>query len=259
LRVSSVGLVLALAAGPAAAAESEVAPDRPSVSNSAETVPLGAVQIETGIGYQVSSVAGSATERRTGWAVTLRAGLSDRLEARIESEPFVYLRADREDTGPGDVTLGLKYRFLDAAEGQWWPALGVQPFVKLPAASEPIGSGRPDFGAVALASLSLPWDLSLDVNAGVTLVGQARPSGYIVQAVASAALGRRLNERLSVYGEVFFASRGERGGRDAVGVDAGLSFFVTPRVALDGAVETVLRGSGPDYGVRAGLSVRFGR
>lgn len=234
-----------------------VTPDRPSVSNSTETVPLGALQLETGLAHEATSAAGSPVERRTAWAVTLRAGLADGLEARLESEPLVHLRSDRDETGPGDVTLGLKYRFLDASDGGW-PSLAVLPFVKLPTARVPLGSGRADFGIVLLASQALPAGFNLDVNAGAIAVGQGRPSGYLVQAVTSAALGYQLTESLSLYGETFWSSRGERGGRDALGVDAGFVYLLTPRVALDAAVETTLRGAGPDYGVKVGFSIRFG-
>ena len=257
-RAALLGLAVLLRAWSTASGESTVTPDRPDVTNSTETVPLGSIQVETGVGYEASSSAGSGVERRAAWVVTLRAGLSDRLEVRLESEPLVHLRASQEDTGSGDVCVGLKYRFLDSAEGRWWPALAVQPFMKLPTAGVPIGSGRPDYGVLALASVALPGELDLDVNAGVVVVGQRRPSGYLMQALASASLARRLTERLSLYGEVFFTSRGERAGRDAVGVDAGVIYLVTPRVALDAAVETRVYGPGPDYGVRGGISVRFG-
>jgi hypothetical protein len=93
----------------------------------------------------------------------------------------------------------------------------------------------------------------------VAAVGQRHPSGYLVQALASAALSRRLGDRFSVFGEIFFASPAERRSRDAVGADAGAIYLITNRLALDAAVETTLIGSGPDHTVRIGLSVRFGR
>jgi len=55
------------------------------------------------------------------------------------------------------------------------------------------------------------------------------------------------------------SSPAERGAHESVGFDAGVQFFVTPRLALDAAGQTSLAGPGPDYAFRAGLSVRFGR
>jgi hypothetical protein len=251
--------VLLVAAGPVAAAE--IDPDRPDVTNSARTVPRGAVQIETGLEYARTSLGGGEAERRFAVQAALRVGLTDRLEIGVAGEPLVRLRGADEDTGHGDLTLGVKYRFLDSIKGNAWrPDLGIEPFVKLPIAEAPIGSERPDFGAQLLASFELPWDLGLDVNAGLAAVGQTRPRGYRLQALASASLQRDLiPERLEVFAEIFFASREQRSERDRLSADVGLIYRLTPTLALDAAVETSLLGSGPDYAVRAGVSVRFGR
>jgi Putative MetA-pathway of phenol degradation len=111
---------------------SKVAPDRPTVSNSTETVPVSAVQIEMGLEYARSSVADGPDERRLAAQATLRTGLTDRLEVRLEGEPLVRFQQEQDDTGIGDLDLGLKYRFFVPPEGQWWPSLGVQPFIKVP-------------------------------------------------------------------------------------------------------------------------------
>ncbi len=255
----ALGLLLASGGLASARAESEVTPDRPGVTDDTRTVPLGAFQIEAGLEYARTNVAASPAERRLAVQTALRIGLADRLEVRLEGEPLVRLRGAEEDTGPGDLTLGLKYRFLDAPEEQWWPSLGVEPFVKLPIADAPIGSGRPDFGFRALASLDLPWQLSLDVNAGLVAVGQVRPNGYLLQALTSASLDSAITGRLSGFVELVFASRGERDGRDSLGLNVGLVYLLTRRLALDFAGGTGLIGRGPEYVFRAGGSARFGR
>lgn len=238
---------------------SEVVPDRPDVANSTQTVPFGAFQVEAGLGYARTRIAASPAERRLSVQATLRAGVTDRLEIRLEGEPLVRLRGAEADTDHGDLALGLKYRFLDSEEGRWWPSLGAQPFVKLPIADAPIGSERPDFGFLALASLELPRQFSLDVNAGLAVVGQTRPNGYLLQALVAASLGRQITERLSSFVELFFASRAKRDGRDILGVGTGLTYLLTRRIALDAGVETSLTGRGPDYAFQAGVCARFGR
>jgi hypothetical protein len=240
-----------------APAEDQIEPDRPDVSDDVRTIAPGAVQLETGLEYARERAAASETARRLALEASLRVGLGERLELRLEGEPLVHLRGPDDDTGHGDVTLALKHRFRDASEASPWPALGLLPFVKLPLADEPLGSERADFGLGFLANLDLPWSLSLDANAGAAVLGQKRPEGHLVQALVSAALSRSLGERLSAYGELFFASREERDGRDRLGLDAGLVFLVTARLAVDAAVETTLDGAGPDYALRAGLSVLF--
>jgi hypothetical protein len=64
---------------------------------------------------------------------------------------------------------------------------------------------------------------------------------------------------VTAFGEIFYASRDERDGRDQVGLDAGVSWKIHPTFAVDVAIGTSLVGQLPDVFVRAGGSVRFGR
>ena len=257
--LGAVGAALVITASVAAAAESErIQTDRPNIATSTNTVQPGAVQIESGVEYSRTSIGGSPADRQFTVDVTLRTGVTDRLEIRLEAEPLVVTRGQQGDTGYGDLALEAKYRFFDGREDPWWPSLGVLPFVKFPIAHAPHGTNVPDFGLIGLASFTLPWRLSLDANLGVGGLAQ-RPGGYLVQGVAAAALARDIGERWSTFAEVFFASAAERGAHDSVGFDAGVEFFLTPWVALDAAGQTSLAGPGPDYAFRAGLSIRFGR
>jgi len=81
----------------------------------------------------------------------------------------------------------------------------------------------------------------------------------LLQALASAAVSRKVGERLSPYVEAFFASQEERDERETLGLDAGVIYFLTRRLALDAAVGTTLTDQGPDYVLRAGFSVLLGR
>ena len=242
-----------------AGADGEISPDRASLTSNTRTVRPGVIQIETGVEYSESRLGGGESDRRFAVQLTLRTGLTNALEARLEGEPFVQLRGESDDTGPGDITLRLKYRFLDAVEGEGWPSLGLQPSVKLPVAGAPIGTGRPDFALLALASVGLPARFELDVNAGLAAVGQSRPNGYLLQALTSASLSWEILQGASAFMELAFASRNERDKRDTVDVKTGIVYLLTKDVALDFAGGTSLAGQGPDYTVTAGVSVRLGR
>ncbi len=139
-----------------AAAAQDINPDRPDLTTSAEVVPAGALQIETGLEYERARVGGGPTERRLSGQGVLRLGLTSALEISLEGEPFVWLRATEDDHGSGDYTLGFKYRFHAPSPDHAGPALAIKPFVKVPAAREPIGSERTDFGALLLMTLGLP-------------------------------------------------------------------------------------------------------
>ena len=168
---------------PLAAHAQDINPDRPDLTSSAELVPAGSVQIETGIEYERARVGGGPTQQQLSTQAVLRAGLSSVLEVSLEGEPFVWQRADRDASGSGDYTLGLKYRLHTPPEAGGGPLLSVKPFVKLPVARAPIGSERLDVGALLLLTIGLPWGLSLDANAGAAAIGQ-RTSATTARASA---------------------------------------------------------------------------
>ena len=95
------------------------------------------------------------------------------------------------------------------------------------------------------------------MNAGLVVVGQ--PHGYLLQGLASAPVSRAFWGRLSPFLEVFFASRDEREGHNTVGLDTGLVYLLTRRVAIDVAAETTLNRHRLDYALRSGLSLLLGR
>ena len=251
--------ILALGACVAAAEEDLIPTDRPSLSTSTVTVPPGALQIESGVEYTRSRLSHGQNEQQFLVDVLLRAGITSRLEARLDMNPLVWLKDADTNIGFGDLTLSVKYRFFDSPEGSRWPSLGVLPFVKLPTARSPIGSERVDFGCTALATFDLPWQLSLDANVGLAGLGQSQGAAFLLQETVSASLNRQISARWAMYGELFYASPSERGSRDVVGFDTGVQFLVLPRVVLDMAAQVARGTPGPDFAIRAGLSVRFGR
>lgn len=259
-RLAAACLLVAGTAGAAPAADRElVDPDRPDISSSATIAPPGAVQLESGMFYAKTRTAGEPTEHRLSLEAVLRLGVIERLEVRLEMEPIVRFRGTEDLTDVGNFGLSAKWRFFDAPDGSAWPALALNPFVKLPTAPEPIDSGKTDFGLRLIASFQLPASFNLDANAGLAAIGQSLPDGYLPQAQVSASLSRQLVRNLGVFAEVVYGSRDERGGRDMVGVDGGVTWRILPSVALDAAVGTSLYGSLPDVFVRAGGSIRFGR
>jgi outer membrane putative beta-barrel porin/alpha-amylase len=268
-----VGLLLLVAPGPAAAQQQfmesrgegqqaqsvgPIEPDRPDAASSAKTVAPGAFQIETGIAYSSQRFAAAATERRLSQELTLRLGLTDRLEVRLEGEPVVNLRGAEDTTNVGDFRLGLKYRFLDSHEGAWWPALAVQPFVKIASAPDPIGSERTDFGAVAIATFDLPANFTLDVNGGITAVGQRHSNGFLPQGAAAGSLSKTVFGDLTAFVELFGATRTTGDSQYGLGAGAGVIYLIRPWLAVDLAVQTSLAGQLPDYTIRSGFSIRFG-
>jgi hypothetical protein len=250
-----VALLLVIPSVPRALA-AEIEPDRPELTESARLVPRGAVQLETGVAFSSERQGGLATETTFEAEADLRIGVARHVELNLGWSPLVRVRGAEDDTGVGDVTLGVRYRFVEGFEDVPWPPhLAVKVFAKLPAADEPRGTGRPDFGALLLASFELPEEFELEVNVGGAAVGQARPNGYLGQAIATASLSRELTSSLLGFLELLFNSREARGAREQLAVNVGLVYRLTPTLAVDAGVQTSLVGQGPDYVVRTGLSV----
>jgi len=250
LAISTVGRALA----------GSIEPDRPELTESARLVPRGSLQLETGVAFSGERRAATSTEHRFDTEADLRIGVTRQIEVDLEGEPFVRVRGPQDDTGFGDITLGVRYRFVEAFEDALWPpSLAVKPFVKFPVASKPIGSGRLDAGVLLLGSFTLPWEFEIEVNLGGAAIGQTRPNGYLGQAIATASLSRDLTPALNGFFEVLWSSREERGDTAHFAINTGVVYRVTPRLAVDAGVQTSLVGRGPDYIVRAGLSVRFRR
>ena len=233
----------------------EIEPDRPELTESAKLVPRGAVQLESGLAFSRERRAGLTAEKTFAAEADLRIGVARDVELDLGWEPLVRVRGPEDDTGIGDVTLGLRYRFVRGIEDELWPPhLALKVFAKLPAANEPIGTGRPDFGVLFLASLELPQEFELEVNVGAAAIGQRR-GGYLAQAIVTASLSRELAPSLLGFLELLFGSRDERDGRDQLAVNVGLVYRLTHMMAVDAGVQTSLVGQGPDYVVRTGLSV----
>ena len=235
-----------------------ISPDRASASVSTSTVGRSVVQLETGVEYSYERIGGSPTQRQFSVQAAVRVGLTDRLELGVDGEPLVSLRGSDDVVNIGTLELDGKYRFFDGRPDSWLPSLGLRPFLKLPVAREPIDSGKTDFGLLVLASFVLPAGFSLDANAGMAGVGQSS-GGYLPQAQAALGLSRDVAETVALFTDLFYASRTDRDQRYGLGLDAGVLWRLTRNVALDASVVTSLAGQGPDWALRAGVSVRFGR
>jgi hypothetical protein len=262
MRTAALAAALLLLSVGAAAQDKDdvepIQPDRSGASTSTNIVGAGAVQIETGFSYGHERLGGRPTQTRFGLETAVRIGLTDDLEVGVLAEPFVRLRGDVDDTGHGDFTLLAKWRFFKPAEGSPWPQLALLPSVTLPVTEEPFGSGKTDFGALLLASFDLPWQVGLDLNAGMYALGQRQPSGYLLQAFVGAGLSKDIGA-FTLFTDFVYTSRETRDERDTVILDGGVIYRPTRSVALDASVVTSLAGQSPDWTVRAGVSVRFGK
>ena len=133
-------------------------------------------------------------------------------------------------TGPGDVELGAKYRFVDPGPDDWWPQVGVFPLIELPTgnAREGLGSGR--------MREFLPVWIQKDIGAWATYGG----GGYWINPgpgnqnywFVGWLLQRQVTENLALGGELFHQTADAIGGKDTSGFNLGGVYDLTEHYHL---------------------------
>ncbi len=155
-------------------------------------------------------------------------GTAPHLEANYGVAPNVQLhllvpdaynrpRAGAASFGPGDIELGVKYRFIQ--ESEYVPMVGTFPFLEVPTGSRARGLGT------GQAQLFVPLWLQKSLGPWTSYGG----GGYWINPgtgnknywYAGWLLQRDINERLSLGAEVFHLTRSTTDGQDETGVNIG--------------------------------------
>lgn len=224
-----------------------IATDRPDFVDAPGVVGKGRVQLETG--WLQSSVA-----RSTPWM--LRAGVSDALELRLESDGRLHDRSDPMRTGGwGDAALSAKWR---VAEGE-----GVAPSVGLIAQVD-FATGSAAFrGNGTRPSLRLPleWDLPPELNLGLmpgVYLDRDERGRHVPTGQFGITLAKNFGERAYTFIELAAPriARGRDGGSMA-SFDFGGGYSLTRDLHVDAGVMLGLNRRTPDLAFTLGLSVRL--
>ncbi len=230
-----------------------ISTNRPNLSQGADVVPQGTVQIELGVSYFKDTPEGQTLKAHTYPEVLVRAGLLNWLELQVSGsvqdsvvrEPL----GRRKVQGIGPVAVGLVAHLLDEE--------GIIPSLALKgAATLPVGNSglRPDHAVPELllaASKSITKEAGLLLNAGYTWE-EGKPISHLVLN-----LDINLSDAFSVYLEG--ASDKEKGERAAFIADAGILWRLMPNLQLDLAAGRQLNNLATDYFITTGISVRLPR
>jgi hypothetical protein len=151
----------------------------------------------------------------------------------------------------GDTTLQLKYR-LPVNDSL---SLGAQFGAGLPTARPPIGTGKTDWGGVAIASFDSEL-AHVDVNLIGTRLGAVDEGLGQWQGAWAIAASRPLPQGFIITGEVSgIVQRGTSAQAQAL---AGLDYNVSRQIILDVAVTAGLSRAAPDWQITAGITVQLG-
>ena len=252
-------LALACAAAPARAAD-HIDTDGPDYVESTEVVGRGRFQFETGPQRTHDMRAGAHLTTDT-TPLLLKAGISDQVEARLETEGYTHLQGEEAAGTPAhlramaNTALGLKWHVQDGGAGT--PALAWILHAEMPSGSPALrGLGlRPSLRAVI--GFDLPGEFTLGVMPGIKL--DTREDGHRYGAgILGLVLGRWWTPRLRAFveGSAEKIARGENGG-SILYKDVGAAYLLSDNWQLGGRAGWAANRNTPSRYVMLSLAGRF--
>ncbi len=253
-------LLLAFAASPANAEERDFCANRPGLNTPACTLAPGESVAEVGLlGWGHQAVAASRQDTLTLGDMTLRLGLSERVELEFGFTGYVHDRVRDPARGvvstasTGDATIAWR-RGLAGPNGP----IAIQGSVTLPVGRSPGGAG--DWGAGMLLpmgfDLAQGFQLSLTPEAGAAV--NASGSGRHVAFGSAAGISHPLGATVSLAVEAHLSRDLDPSGHDTQSTAAlSLAWQAGQRFQLDIELDTRLTGDGPDHALLFGFAKRF--
>jgi hypothetical protein len=239
-----IGTCAAQSSPPPAPDELVATPNRPTVTNTANTTQVGVLEIEFGV---------FAARRAQSLQGLLKFGLLRDLELQWAGNPWQH-DATLHQGGVSDTNVGFRWRFLHQAKVK--PTLSFQYNATLPAASGMLGAGHVGHIATLLASKDLPHEFELDANLNYQWLG--RPGGFDHNWLPDFTLSHPLKGKWSLGMEF---SGNTRAGTTAPAVVQNLwaiGYTVKPRLVLDSAVQFRVLGPVPTVAYLGGFTYSIG-
>jgi len=237
--------------------------DGPDYVESTEVVGAGRLQFETGP-YLRNDTRNGARLRTSSTPLLLKAGLSETVEARLETDGYARLYGTDPAGSPtlarsgfADTALGLKWHVHDQAPGSLAPTLAWIAHPEMPSGSAALrGQGlRPSLRAVL--GWNLPFGMSLGVMPGLKY--ESREDGHrFPSGILGVVLGRWWTPRL----RAFIESSAERIARQENGgvvlyKDVGAAYLLTDNWQLGGRAGWAANRNTPSRYVMLSLAARF--
>jgi hypothetical protein len=229
-----------------------VQPERPTVATHAGTVAPGWLEIETGI--ESDRFEGGSRQLQN--PNVLKIGLAQHAQLNIG---LPLIQVPHSALGPGDASVGLKWRLLEHA--RLLGDFALLPTVKFStgSASAGRGSGTTDFSLLAISSHSF-GGTDMDINAGFTHRGGDGAGAPVNSTLWAASIGFPIAAALGGVAELygFPKTSGASGQPGIVALLTGPTYLAAPSLALDAGVIVPFTGPQP-RALYAGLVWNVGR
>lgn len=243
----------------------EMSTDRPDITESPYSVDAGHYQLEMSFAdfsYDRNSADSVTTKGVAVAPMLLKAGLLNNVDLQLGIDPYLWLRTTDRNTdvaetfgGYGDMTLRLKVNLWGNDSGE--TAFALMPFVTFPTATDGMGAGAVEWGIIAPFGANLPHGFYLGLMAEFDFLRAADQGAYDVEFVHTATIGHQIVGDLDGFIE-YAGIAGMSGGESYLAIfDAGLTYGLTPDIQLDGGVRFGLTQAAEDFGIFAGISMRY--
>ncbi|WP_245470835.1 transporter [Bradyrhizobium guangzhouense] len=233
-------------AGECPSPQSEIATDRPDVTNSSLVVPGGSIQIENGL-----NTSGQGTSKGfDGSNSRLRFGVAPCLEVLVDVPSYVGRLTGSVDTGFTNVVPAVKWQVRGLPE----PAnLSVVAGAGLPTGTPAItGAGLQPY-------LQVPWSYELGSGWGISgmFTSFFRPSDLTNRQTSEATfvVERKVGEKLALFAE-YVGDYPSRGASTAL-LNVGGGYLLSRTEQIDFHLAFGLNRNSPDYIVGVGYSYRW--
>lgn len=241
-------------------AEIAPTPQRPRISRNTRTVPTDSIELEGGIHFDPNDFVDTLA--------TVKFGVTGSIESFVEAAPIRHLELPGEsETGVGDLAVGLRHRFRDAADGGL--AYAYELVGKIPTSDDPDGRGTGGrdlrlAGAnsggtdVRLAGIVERPGTDLDLVGYGALNALGSPAGGTVYQLLLATHGAHpISDSDTLFAEVV-GTLTERKGSEFF-VQGGLYRRIAASMTADVAVGVGLDDRAPAFFVMLGVTTNFGR
>jgi hypothetical protein len=224
---------------------------RPLVIDDVAPVSVGQIEFEWGFLHARPSGGGRVQNAPI---IGVTYGAMERLEMGLAIQ-----RVNHDERGAApvrgfeDLHFNAKYKFFD--EAPLLPAFAAAVDLKLPTAnrSKGLSTGKTDETALLIASKSFA-PFALHSSFGYTVVGRVSDAHLRNRWRGGSAAEWTLDNRWSLVGEVFGASRAEQGGKNEADFQIGARLALQPSLVLDFAAGRSLRVSGNAFQATFGFT-----
>jgi hypothetical protein len=225
---------------------SSIITDRPSVTNTPETVPKGMIQVENGVRATADQSQTTVTFPET----LVRFGVLSSTELRLTAPVYSHDANTPEGVRSGftDLALGLQQR-LYKSEGL---TLAVILTLNLPTGSAAISGPHYE------GSLQIPWSLELSekwIVGGMFSVYSRLPNGLFRTTGQSTFEVNRKFGSWDVFGE--YIGNFPAAGSPLHSVRTGVMYDITPNQQLDFSIGVGVSGAASNHSAGFGYSFRF--